>query len=48
MNLTTSGNYNVNFTNSNTFYKLNHNNINNLNNYDTNNYKFLKDIIDIN
>ena len=61
MNLTTSGNYQVNFTNSNnnekkyikpnlknsnTFYKLNHNN-NNHNNYDTNNYKFLKEIIDM-
>jgi hypothetical protein len=61
MNLTTSGNYNVNFTNSNnnnnekkyikpnlknsnTFYKINHNNYNN---YDTNNYKLLKDVVDI-
>lgn len=61
-NLTTSGNYQVNFTNSNnnekkyvkhnlknsnsnTFYKLNHNN--NYNNYDTNNYKFLKEVVDI-
>ena len=60
MNLTTSGNYQVNFTNSNnnekkymkpnlknssTFYKLNHNN--NYNNYDINNYKFLKEVVDI-
>lgn len=63
MNLTTSGNYQVNFTNSNnnekkymkpslknsnTFYKLNHNN-NNHNNtyYDINNYKFLKEIVEL-
>ena len=61
MNLTTSGNYQTNFTNSNnnekkyikpnlknsnTYYKLNHNN-NDHNNYDTNNYKFLKEIIDM-
>ena len=60
-NLTTSGNYKVNFTNSgnnekkyikpnlknsNTFYKLNHNNGSH-NNYDTSNYKFLKEIIDM-
>ena len=61
-NLTTSGNYQVNFTNSNnnekkyvkhnlknsnsnTYYKINHNN--NYNNYDTNNYKFLKEVVDI-
>ena len=58
MNLTTSGNYAVNFANSNnnekkyikpnlknssTFYKLNHNN----NNCDINNYKFLKEVVDI-
>ena len=57
MNLTTSGNYQVNFTNSNnhekkymkpnlknssTFYKINHNN-----NYDANNYKFLKEVVDM-
>ena len=64
MNLTTSGNYQVNFTNSNnnekkyikpnlknsnTFYKLNHNNNHNnhINNYDTNNYKFLKEVVNI-
>ena len=60
MNLTTSGNYKVNFANSNnnekkyikpnlksssSFYKINYNN--NHNNYDTNNYKFLKEVIDI-
>ena len=59
MNLTTSGNYQVNFTNSNnndkkyiktnlknsnTFYKLNHNNHSN---FDTNNYKLLKEVVDI-
>ena len=61
MNLTTSGNYKVNFAtsnnnekkyikpnlkNSSSFYKINYNN-NNHNNYDTNNYKFLKEVIDI-
>ena len=59
MNLTTSGNYHVNFTNSNnndkkyiktnlknsnTFYKLNHNNHSN---FDSNNYKLLKEVVDI-
>ena len=61
MNLTTSGNYQVNVANTNnnekkyikpnlknssSFYKINYNN-NNHNNYDTNNYKFLKEVVDI-
>ena len=60
MNLTTSGNYQVNFTNSNnnekkyikpnlknsnTFYKLNHNN--NHTNYEINNYKLIKEVLEL-